>query len=96
MIISCLLVLTGCSTEPAFSAYEEESDQFVQILDHEYLYYDKLTKVVYVIFNNTIGTGDHTTGYGYMSPYYSENGKLQRYINGELIEIGEDENDESN
>ena len=37
---------------------------------NEVLYYDVNTKIVYIIFNKTIGN----TGYGYMSPYYASNG----------------------
>ena len=39
------------------------------------MYYYSTTHVIYIVFNE-IGSN---SGYGYMSPYYSENGKLCVY-----------------
>ena len=47
------------------------------------LYYDTVTGIVYVIFKET----DMDSTSGYMSPYYSENGKLYAYDKGQLVEI---------
>lgn len=51
----------------------------------DYLAYDLQTKIIYYRF--TSGTLNNRTSY--MSPYYSENGKLCRYMNGNIVEIGE-------
>lgn len=39
------------------------------------LSYDINTKIIYYYFKDTAGS----KGYGFMSPYYSENGKLCKY-----------------
>ena len=39
------------------------------------LYYYSTTHIVYIVFNECACS----TGYGYMSPYYSKNGKLCTY-----------------
>ena len=51
------------------------------------LYYYSTTHIVYITFNECAGN----PGYGYMAPYYSENGKLCIYDseNKAIIEIGE-------
>ena len=45
------------------------------------------THVVYIIFNEYVAS----SGYGHMSPYYSENGKLCTYDTNtkQIVEIGE-------
>lgn len=43
--------------------------------EFDHLSYDKETKIVYYYFTNR----SNQTGYGFMSPYYSENGKLVKY-----------------
>lgn len=47
------------------------------------LCYDIYTNIVYITFQTGVGR----SAVGYMSPYYSENGKLCRYVDGELIEL---------
>ena len=65
-------LLTGCSTVEGSKNYNEHAN-LIQIDDE--LYYYQSTGVVYIVFNECIGNA----GYGYMSPYYSANGKLCRY-----------------
>lgn len=78
------LCICGCNNYKGDKNYTESTDGLlVKVPNRTPLYYDTNTKVVYVIFNEC----DGYQGYGYMSPYYSENGKLYRYVNGELEEI---------
>lgn len=67
----CGTLLTGCSSE-GFKNYDERAN-LIQIDDE--LYYYQSTGVVYIVFIEYTGNA----GYGYMSPYYSANGKLCRY-----------------
>lgn len=53
--------------------------------DREDLYYDDETGIVYFLFD--LGVADCKTGY--MCPYYSKNGKLCKYENGQIMEIME-------
>ena len=50
------------------------------------LFYDDETGIVYFLFN--LGYGQNSKGY--MSPYYSKNGKLCKYENGQIMEITEE------
>lgn len=50
------------------------------------LYYDDETGIVYFLFN--LGYGQNSKGY--MSSYYSKNGKLCKYKNGQIMEITEE------
>lgn len=68
----CGTLLAGCSTVEGSKDYDEHAN-LIQIDDE--LYYYQSTGVVYIVFNECIGQ----MGYGYMSPYYSINGKLCRY-----------------
>ena len=67
----CGTLLTGCISEGSKN-YDEHAN-LIQIDDE--LYYYQSTGVVYIVFNEYIGNA----GYGYMSPYYSANGKLCQY-----------------
>lgn len=81
-----MLLFTGCGMHTGAKDYKNNTDKTFQNVDgKEWLYYDKKTKIVYVIFNEFTTN----TGYGYMSPYYAPNGKPYRYIDGELKEIEE-------
>ena len=44
------------------------------------LVFDNETKIVYYKFNGPLN--------GFMSPYFSENGKLCRFIDNQIVEIG--------
>ena len=67
--------LTGCaSTSSGFKNYDVHS-HLISIEGENDLYYYSTTHIVYVVFNEATGN----SGYGYMAPYYSENGKLCVY-----------------
>ena len=73
-IIICFS-LTGCaSTSSGFKDYDIHS-HLISIEGEDDLYYYSTTHVVYIVFNECAGY----SGYGYMAPYYSENGKLCIY-----------------
>lgn len=76
--------LSGCSlTEVKIT--EITNSRLLPIETETDLYYDKDTKIVYIIFNERIGYN----GFGYMSPYYADNGQVYRYdtVNKELQTI---------
>ena len=74
--------MTGCTYEGSKN-YDNHS-KLVSIEGENDLYYYSTTHVVQIVFNEY-------AGYGYMSPYYSESGKLCTYdINTkQIVEIGE-------
>lgn len=74
-------------TEEDMYSDETTYNSFISIQNSKYLVYDSSTKVVYYFFNDYYHNGDASVGYGYLSPYYSENGKLCRYIDGRITEI---------
>ena len=78
-------VMTGC-TFTGSKDYESHS-KLVAIEGENDLYYYSTTHIVYIVFNEYAASN----GYGYMSPYYSENGKLCTYDveNKKIVEIGE-------
>lgn len=78
--------MIGCSTSTGSKNYDEHS-KLVSIEGENDLYYYSTTHVVYIVFNEYAGD----SGYGYMSPYYSENGKLCTYDTNtkQIVEIGE-------
>ena len=77
--------MTGC-TALGSENYNNPS-KLVLIEGETALYYYATTHIVYIAFSEFKGN----SGYGYMSPYYSENGKLCTYdINAkQIVEIGE-------
>lgn len=77
--------MTGCVfTE---SKNYNESSKLISIEGENDLYYYSTTRVIYIVFNEE----EYQAGYGYMSPYYSENGKLCTYDTNtkQIVEIGE-------
>ena len=71
LVILIVLSMTACSTSPGSKNYEEHTNnRLIQTRVDKNLYYDPNTKIVYIIFNEAIGY----KGYGYMSPYYANNG----------------------
>lgn len=75
ILFICLLLMTACGkTNSAILKSIEEQD---------YLVYDYNTKIVYYYF-------DKINGYSYMNEYYSENGKICRYIDGKIVEINDE------
>lgn len=83
-LILCL-GMTGCACEGGKTYYNHSN--LVSIEGEKVLYYYSTTHVVYIVFDKSAGN----LGYGYMSPYYSENGKLCTYDTDtkQIVEIGE-------
>lgn len=80
IMMLCVCTLAGCVTEGSKN-YETHAD-LIPVPGRRNLYYDSTTRVVYFLFNESIGH----TGYGYMSPYYSSNGSIYIY-DGDLKEV---------
>lgn len=71
LIVLIVFGMTACGTIPGQKNYAEHTNnRLVQTFIDENLYYDPNTKIVYIIFHEAIGY----RGYGYMSPYYADNG----------------------
>ena len=79
--------LAGCTTQEGPKNYDIHS-HLISIEGENDLYYYSTTHIVYIVFNEYRNYG----GYGYMAPYYSENGKLCIYDaeKKEIVEL-EDE-----
>lgn len=77
--------MTGCTYEGS-KDYDIHS-KLISIESEHDLYYYSTTHIVYIVFSEGAGY----SGYGYMSPYYSENGKLCTYDANakQIVEIGE-------
>ena len=77
--------MTGCIYEGSKN-YDGHS-KLISIEGENDLYYYSTTHIVYIVFNEA----EYQAGYGYMSPYYSENGKLCTYDidTKQIVEIGE-------
>ena len=67
--------LTGCTSTSRGSKDYDVHSHLISVEGEKDLYYYSTTHIVYVVFNECAGYG----GYGYMAPYYSENGKLCIY-----------------
>lgn len=80
IFIAFCLCLSGCGKSYKGKASEAE---LIKCPEHDVLYYDPTTKVIYYIFYDT----DVHQGFGYMSPYISENGKFCKWDDGKIIEI---------
>lgn len=82
-LILCL-GMTGCASCENENYYEDSN--LIPIEDN--LYYYSTTHIVYIVFCKSTAS---QLGYGYMSPYYSENGKLYTYDTDtkQIVEIGE-------
>lgn len=81
-IICCclclMLMLTACDQ----NINGIEIKGFTAIED-EFLYYANDTHIVYYITSY----GDGRRGFGFMSPYYNNNGKMCKYENRSIVEI---------
>lgn len=79
--------MTGCDGTRIGSKNYDNHSKLISIEGENDLYYYSTTHVVYIVFNET----EYQAGYGYMSPYYSENGKLCTYDTNtkQIVEIGE-------
>lgn len=78
------MMCCGCdnsTTATKISSYKEIDAGFTRIDDA--VVYDNKTQIVYYLFGTTSGYA----GFGYMSPYISENGNFCRYSDGQIVEI---------
>lgn len=75
--------MTGCTREGSKN-YDNYS-KLISIEGENDLYYYSTTHVVYIVFNEY----GYQASCGYMSPYYSENGKLCIYDTNtkQIVEI---------
>lgn len=81
LVLLCA-IMSGCSTMSGTQTNSSNS-LIKSIPDSESLSYRTDTKVIYIIFHESMGY----YGYGYMAPYISENGNYCKYIDGKIIEI---------
>lgn len=83
LALTLCLGMTGCSGDMEASA----SLNLITIEGETDLYYYSTTNIVYIAFNRCVGN----IGCGYMSPYYSKNGKLCTYDTDtkQIVEIEE-------
>ena len=80
--LALLIFLVIWSNKYQANSYEAENH--LQPIDgYTYLVYDPDTLVIYYQEENAIGY----KGFGYMAPYYSEHGKLCRWVKNKIIEI---------
>lgn len=68
--------LTGCTNTNSGSKDYDVHSHLMLIEGENDLYYYSTTHIVYIVFNECALSG---CDYGYMAPYYSENGKLCIY-----------------
>lgn len=89
MSVMMLFGVIGCSSVNDLNDYPEQKSVHLRQINLENrkdLYYDDETGIVYFLFN--LGYGQNSKGY--MSSYYSKNGKLCKYENGQIMEIMEE------
>lgn len=74
-----VMVLTGCEdVEPSgITSVMVEYSDFKLTFDHK-------TKIIYI--DNSIDTGGALDSHVY-TPYYSENGKLCKFVDGNIVEL---------
>ena len=71
IVVICLLFcFTGCAVTGTKNYSSNTNNRLLEVPGQQDLYYDVNTKVVYIVFNEFTGS----VGYGYMSPYYADNG----------------------
>lgn len=83
-LIICLLFCSGCTEcteENLESRAEQEQIEYVDFTED--IVADEETHILYVYYSYQ----------GYLSPYYSENGKLCKYEGGKIIEVEKQEAD---
>ena len=87
---------TNITSDETTTSEEETIDyskhsNLIKIEGSKDLYYYSDTKIVYIAFDAhtySFYIGDLAGhGYGFMSPYYSDNGKLCKYIDGDIVEV---------
>lgn len=82
--LTLCLGMTGCGSRDIKT---NSNSKLILIEGESDLYYYDTTHIIYIVFNECVGS----LGCGYMSPYYSENGKLCVYDTNtkQIVEIGE-------
>lgn len=82
IFVSCIFI-SSCGVE-GYKNYENNAN-LIQVPHEKNLYYENNTKIIYFLFNEVTGK----CGYGYMSPYYSENGNLCKWdtVENKIVEI---------
>lgn len=75
LILAVIMVfaLTSCWGESTTASVS--SSPFIKIDNYDNLYYDPVEKTVYVMYSYFSGY----QGYGFMSPYYANNGLPYKY-----------------
>lgn len=83
LLLICLMCCSGCEYESENIESRAERG-FIKYVDFSYdVVADEDTHILYVYYSK---------GYNsYLSPYYSENGKLCKYEDGKIIEVNADE-----
>lgn len=93
-MVTGMFALTGCSAptiednqgeDEDIAAVTSRSQRLAKVPDTTDLAYDIDTFVVYYMIKQC----DGYPGYGWMSPYYGEHGRLYQYIDGEIVELSE-------
>ena len=95
LVIMFVPIFSNTTVTPTFSPdtlaapIEENipSDGFIVIEDSDILVYNKLTHIVYYMFESIDESGKSV---GYLSPYVSMNGYFCVYFNGILVELYND------
>ena len=79
----CLMLLTACSSDHNYT----KPDGFT-VIKENLLYYANDTHIVYYLIHNQVDPHAHSdVGFGFMAPYYDNNGKLCKYENNVIVEI---------
>ncbi len=96
VILLIICSFSACGTErnikdtPPEDNSQTITSNFEVIAGKEYLSFDTNTKVIWYMFSTREYIGYQGYGYSYFAPYVNENGKFCRYIDGEIVEITED------
>ena len=79
LLVICLLFCSGCDNENLDSRAEKGYIDYVNFTNH--VVADSETHILYI----RVSAGESCA----ISPYYSKNGKLCKYEDGKIIELGE-------
>lgn len=82
-VLVCTIIFTvcGCGGNSEVITNDGHSIEAIDLITNDGLVYDTNTRIVYI---RQYTYGINCTIY---TPYFSENGLLYRYINGELVEV---------
>lgn len=86
VMMMCILFLTGCTSENVENESIESmnvENESIELVTFD-LVADSRTKIIY-IKNYTYA------GHRIYIPYYSENGKLCKFVDNKIVEVNEDE-----